>query len=127
MAYRHKSYTDKLFIRINRAILCRQEPCPHSDDSSRDELIFRGPMPTRNFYLLLPNTCMLMDYGPRGNITRKDLSRLAAWPTLRGANRRGLAILAGLPKNSAERGSTRLTWGVLFFPRTTLESPPQQR
>ena len=42
MVYRHKSYADKLFIRINRAILCRQEPCPHSDDSSRDELIFRG-------------------------------------------------------------------------------------
>lgn len=46
-----------------------------------------------------PNTCMLMDQqGPRGNITRKDLSRLAAWPALRGASRRGLAILAGLPK-----------------------------
>ncbi len=29
-------------IGINRAILCRQEPCPHSDDSSRDELIFWG-------------------------------------------------------------------------------------
>ena len=66
--------------------------------------------------------------------TRKDLSRLAAWPTLRGASRRGLAILAGLPtvyqphrENSAEHESTRLTWGVLFFPRTTSESPPQQR
>ena len=29
-------------ISLNRAILCRQEPCSHSDDSSRDELIVRG-------------------------------------------------------------------------------------
>ena len=42
MAYRNKSYADKLLIGINQAILCRQEPCRHSDDSSRDELIFKG-------------------------------------------------------------------------------------
>ena len=84
MAYRHKSYADKLFIRINRAILCRQEPCLHSDDSSRDELIFRGSyadkkfrlyklvakirksltIPTRNFYLLLA-----LKYNARRGVT----------------------------------------------------------
>ena len=84
MAYRHKSYADKLFIRINRAILCRQGPCPHSDDSSRDELIFRGSyadkkfrlyklvakirksltIPTRNFYLLLA-----LKYNARRGVT----------------------------------------------------------
>ena len=42
MAYRNKSYSDKLFIGINRAILFRQDPCRNSDDSSRVELIFRG-------------------------------------------------------------------------------------
>ena len=62
MAYRHKSYADKLFIRINRAILCRQEPCPHSEDSSRDELIFRGSYADKEFLSVTgPNTCMLMD------------------------------------------------------------------
>ena len=82
MVYRHKSYADKLFIRINRAILCRQGPCPHSDDSSRDELIFRGSyddnaIPAiqacsenwkithysdKEFLSVTgPNTCMLMD------------------------------------------------------------------
>ena len=49
MAYRHKSYSDKLLIGINRAILFRQEACQNGDDSSRDELIFdnsEGPIPT---------------------------------------------------------------------------------
>ena len=42
MTYRNKSYSDKLLIGINRAILFRQGSCRNSDDSSRDELIFRG-------------------------------------------------------------------------------------
>ena len=42
MAYRNKSYADKLLIGINRADLCRQGSCRNSDDSSRDELIFKG-------------------------------------------------------------------------------------
>ncbi len=42
MAYRNKSYSDKLLIGINRADLFRQGSCRNSDDSSRDELIFRG-------------------------------------------------------------------------------------
>jgi len=42
MAYPRKSYADKLFIRVNRADLRGQGSCSHSDDSSRDELIFRG-------------------------------------------------------------------------------------
>ena len=42
MAYPRKSYADKLFIRVNRADLRGQGSCLHSDDSSRDELIFRG-------------------------------------------------------------------------------------
>ena len=42
MAYLHKSYADKLFIRVNLADLRGQGSCSHSDDSSRDELIFRG-------------------------------------------------------------------------------------
>ena len=35
-------YADKVLIGINRAILCRQGSCRNSDDSSRDELTFRG-------------------------------------------------------------------------------------
>ena len=38
----NKYYSDKLLIGINRADLFRQGSCRHSDDSSRDELIFRG-------------------------------------------------------------------------------------
>ena len=82
MAYRNKSYSDKLLIGINRAILFRQGSCRNSDDSSRDELIFRGSyadnaIPAiqacsenwkithysdKEFLSVTgPNTCMLMD------------------------------------------------------------------
>ena len=149
MAYRHKSYADKLFIRINRAILCRQGPCPHSDDSSRDELIFRGSyadkkfrlyklvakirksltIPTRNLYLLLALilVCWWISRDPVGILRGKIYHASQRGPHCVG--RAGVDSRSWLDcqKNSTEHGSTRLTWGVLFFPRTTLESPPQQR
>ena len=53
MAYRNKSYSDKVLIGINRPILFRQDPCRNSEDSSRDELIFRGLIPTTLFRLSL--------------------------------------------------------------------------
>ena len=53
MAYRNKSYSDKLLIGINRADLFRQGSCRNSDDSSRDELIFRGSYADNVFRLSL--------------------------------------------------------------------------